>query len=443
MAVLLPLLKRHRTGRRKRALCFCWLASTATTQALFLWRNHPYSAAGAGPLLLAASAAAWSSSSSSSISTTSNDAQTPISEPPRVIRYRARVAYDGRRYQGFQLQSAKSKRRTIQGELERVLHKRLLGGIDPTMEERIIKVVAAGRTDAGVHARGQAIHFDVPVLVQAGDDDDDDDNDATTASSSCITRLDNVCRVEFQLNQMLPSDIQIWNLEHAPKSVTKEVPIDKIRRQSTDADVDDDADRETEPSTLEGAETTTTTTTTTTVSYRWNVLYDSTRKLYCYRMALGPVMPPTERYHRWRYPFYNSPDRPNIDPSQLQRILKFYEGTHDFRAFAGSVEQLEKSLGGSPVNTVRTVYSVDLVQEDPEWGFYRIDICLKGALYKQVRNMVGTALDVAVGRMEQADFEALLANDGGSKRRQDNKCQPVPPEGLTLENVYFDNDPGF
>jgi tRNA pseudouridine38-40 synthase len=65
------------------------------------------------------------------------------------VRVRATVAYDGSDYQGFQRQANGS---TVQEALETAL-------------ERIVqvptKVLAAGRTDAGVHAEGQVIAFDL------------------------------------------------------------------------------------------------------------------------------------------------------------------------------------------------------------------------------------------------------------------------------------------
>jgi tRNA pseudouridine38-40 synthase len=64
------------------------------------------------------------------------------------VRYRARVQYDGTEFAGFQAQPG---RRTVQGELERVLAH--LSG-EPT-----IRIKSAGRTDAGVHATGQVIAF--------------------------------------------------------------------------------------------------------------------------------------------------------------------------------------------------------------------------------------------------------------------------------------------
>lgn len=59
------------------------------------------------------------------------------------------IAYDGTGYSGFQKQSG-SGLRTIQGELEAAL---------AVLAKRPVSTVAAGRTDAGVHARGQVVHF--------------------------------------------------------------------------------------------------------------------------------------------------------------------------------------------------------------------------------------------------------------------------------------------
>ena len=73
----------------------------------------------------------------------------PDSFPPhpqgRTVRLT--VAYDGTDFFGWQVQPGT---RTVQGELQRAIH-------ELTGERRT--VVAAGRTDAGVHALGQTCHF--------------------------------------------------------------------------------------------------------------------------------------------------------------------------------------------------------------------------------------------------------------------------------------------
>lgn len=67
------------------------------------------------------------------------------------MRVRATIAYDGTAYHGFQRQSAE-REPTIQGELERALTRITGAGV---------AVLGAGRTDAGVHAGGQVVAFDV------------------------------------------------------------------------------------------------------------------------------------------------------------------------------------------------------------------------------------------------------------------------------------------
>ena len=58
------------------------------------------------------------------------------------------ISYDGSNYNGWQVQPNQP---TIEGTLENALH--LLTG-------QVVKVHGSGRTDAGVHARGQCFHFD-------------------------------------------------------------------------------------------------------------------------------------------------------------------------------------------------------------------------------------------------------------------------------------------
>lgn len=66
-------------------------------------------------------------------------------------------AYDGTKYHGFQIQN-KTELKTIQGTLERALS--IL-----TQEE--VAVIGSGRTDAGVHARGQVANFHSNTRIPA------------------------------------------------------------------------------------------------------------------------------------------------------------------------------------------------------------------------------------------------------------------------------------
>lgn len=71
-------------------------------------------------------------------------------------RLKLTVAYDGTDFSGWQVQARKSGmgERTVQGVLEAII---------APMLGRPVRVLGAGRTDAGVHALGQVCHLDAPA----------------------------------------------------------------------------------------------------------------------------------------------------------------------------------------------------------------------------------------------------------------------------------------
>lgn len=83
-----------------------------------------------------------------------------------------RITYDGTGYSGFQIQANAP---TVQGAIERALR---------VIYKEPIRIIAAGRTDAGVHARGQAANFRAPFRI----------------ATSCLPHA---------LNAVLPSDIVV------------------------------------------------------------------------------------------------------------------------------------------------------------------------------------------------------------------------------------------
>jgi len=63
------------------------------------------------------------------------------------------IQYDGSKYSGWQRQKNAT---TVQEILERALFK---------ITHHVVKTFAAGRTDAGVHASGQVVHFDIDYII--------------------------------------------------------------------------------------------------------------------------------------------------------------------------------------------------------------------------------------------------------------------------------------
>lgn len=102
--------------------------------------------------------------------------------PPQTSnRFLFTIGYDGTAFQGWQVQPG---RRTVQGEIENVFAA-FSGGAH-------VRPHASGRTDTGVHARGQCAHVDVP-----------------------IARLD-ADRWVHALNGALPPDIRIYSARRVP-----------------------------------------------------------------------------------------------------------------------------------------------------------------------------------------------------------------------------------
>src|SRR3954465_8689118 len=86
-----------------------------------------------------------------------NQQRTTRPDPaPSMIRLRIDLAYDGTAYAGWARQPGQ---RTVQGTVADALRVVLRLPEPPQQTD-------AGRTDAGVHSRGQVAHVDVPAVAE-------------------------------------------------------------------------------------------------------------------------------------------------------------------------------------------------------------------------------------------------------------------------------------
>ena len=109
------------------------------------------------------------------------------------MRYALDVQYRGKNYDGSQIQfeAGKEVGNTIQGELEKVLC--TLIESKAQINNRPIKTIFSGRTDKGVNALGQVVHFDTDKEIVAS-------------------------KFIYQMNEILPDDISVSNLRIVPDS---------------------------------------------------------------------------------------------------------------------------------------------------------------------------------------------------------------------------------
>jgi tRNA pseudouridine38-40 synthase len=103
---------------------------------------------------------------------------------PGWVRVRLDLSYDGKDFSGWAKQT---ERRTVQGELESAIR-------TVTRSSRTYDLTVAGRTDAGVHARGQVAQVDLPAEVWA-------------------EHREKLLR---RLAGRLPRDVRVWRAAEAP-----------------------------------------------------------------------------------------------------------------------------------------------------------------------------------------------------------------------------------
>ena len=138
-------------------------------------------------------------------------------------------------------------------------------------------------------------------------------------------------------------------------------------------------------------------------------------KTYEYRTHRGALCPPFEaRYAYWHpYP---------LDESSMFLATGRLEGEKDFRSFASSTKV-------APNSTVRTVFS-SVLHRKGDYLVYRVRG--SGFLYRMVRNLVGTLLEIGRGNLRPSDIDRILA------ARDRRAAGPTAPaRGLFLAGVEY------
>lgn len=237
------------------------------------------------------------------------------------------LAYDGSAFAGFQVQPNAC---TVQGELMAALGK-ILG------EE--VKVVGAGRTDAGVHARAQVVNFSTRAKLP-------------------------VERLPAALNSCLPREVRVWQAEE-----------------------------------VEGS---------------FHARYSATGKVYRYLIQQAAHPSPFLQRYSWSL-------RGPLDFTAMQSAAQLLLGEHDFSSFCAS--------GGAAKNHVRTLRRLNLGQRG---DLIVVEAAANGFLYKMVRNLVGTLVEVGRGALRPEAMPRILA-----ARDRSQAGPTAPPQGLVLWAVHY------
>lgn len=255
------------------------------------------------------------------------------------------IEYDGTGFNGWQTQTARhgkrpftpqSPDRTIQGEIEKALHK--------IFDERL-KLVGSGRTDSGVHALGQAANFKTRCTMPTTE-------------------------MQKALNANLPDDIAVIKVE--------EVPSD------------------------------------------FHAQYSVKSKTYRYTILNRPVRCAQQRNFYLFYPY-------KLNVRAMREEAKSLVGRHNFKSFTAS--NPAKHEKKKKDNAVRTIKRLTITKKG---DFINLEIEADGFLYKMVRNIVGTLLEVGRGKRKKGSVERILA-------KKDRKAAgtTAKPKGLSLLEVKY------
>jgi tRNA pseudouridine38-40 synthase len=297
-----------------------------------------------------------------------------LEQAPRSVRLRIDLAYDGSGFSGW---AAQPGRRTVEETLAAALGRvlRLPGSPGLTV---------AGRTDAGVHARGQVVHVDVPesawtTLADQGPGQGAGQGAAQGASQDPGQRAGKAGPLT-RLAAVLPPDVRVHAVRPAPDGF--------------------DA--------------------------RFSALW----RRYSYRVCDDPARADPLRRHETLW----TPRR--LDLAAMNAAAASLAGEHDFAAFCRRRE------GATTVRTLRVLHwhrdaaadAADGADDGPDdrHGVAVATVVADAFCHNMVRALVGALLAVGEGRRPPGWPAEVLA-----AAVRDPAVRVVPPHGLCLEEVGY------
>lgn len=152
------------------------------------------------------------------------------------------------------------------------------------------------------------------------------------------------------------------------------------------------------------------------VSDNFHARYDATGKEYVYLINMGEYNPLERKY------VYQHKNK--LDVVEMQRAMKYLEGTHSFKAFTKVDEERE--------DYVRTLSQTNVLRDLKDVNKITLVFIGTGFMRYMVRNIVGTLIEIGEGRRRSEEIIDILRSED---RTMAGKT--ANPEGLYLRNVFY------
>ena len=144
--------------------------------------------------------------------------------------------------------------------------------------------------------------------------------------------------------------------------------------------------------------------------------FDVKAKEYIYKINMGNYNP-IEKDYVFQY-------NKKLDIPEMERALKYLEGTHDFRSFVKIDEEKD--------DYKRTIIQTSLIRDVKNVNHITISILGTGFMRYMVRNIVGMLIEIGEGKYKSEDVIAIM---NMKDRTKAGICAPAC--GLYLKDVLY------
>ncbi len=152
------------------------------------------------------------------------------------------------------------------------------------------------------------------------------------------------------------------------------------------------------------------------VSDDFHARYSAIGKEYVYQINMGEYNP-LERNYVYQY-------NKKLDVSEMERAMKYIEGTHNFKSFTKLDEEKD--------DYVRTLSCANIIRDSKDINKIILVFIGTGFLRYMVRNIVGTIIEIGEGKRKSEDIINILKAQDRTKAGK-----TANPEGLYLRNVFY------